>query len=157
MAEKRLIHFEDTRFIFKTNFSGDPDRDNFGSNERKGNVIIPSYEQARELIAEGYNVRETTPSEGEEEGFEQDYFVAVKLNYDSNWPPKVYLVIDGCEPRLLDEDTINEVDLAYVRNVNVTCNSYTNARTGRKSLYVKTMYVEIDTEDDPFAARYRRD
>lgn len=157
MAQKRLIHFEDTRFIFATNFSGDPARDNYRNDERKGNIVIPSYEQAQALIDEGFNVRETTPREGEEEGFEPTYFIAAKLNYDSQWPPKVYLVAGDAEPRLLDEDSVGEIDVNHVVNVNVTCNPYNNARTGRKSLYIKTMYVEIDVEDDPFAARYRRD
>ena len=154
MAEKRLISIENTNFIWKTNFSGDPDRDSFGSDARRANIIIPDHMQARELIDEGFNVKCTKPKEGEEEGFIPTYFINIKVNYDTNWPPKIYLVSGNSEPVELVEETIDLIDRAYVRNVNVVLNPYQNQRTGTKSLYVRTMYVEQDIEDDPFAHRY---
>ena len=156
MAEKRLISIENTNFIWKTNFAGDPDRDSFGSDARQANVIIPDHMQARELINEGFNVKSTRPKEGEEEGFVPTYFVSIKVNYDTNWPPKIYLVSGNAEPVELNESTIDLIDRAYVRNVNVILNPYQNQRTGSKSLYVRTMYVEQDIEEDPFAHRYVR-
>ena len=155
MAEKRLITIENTRFIYKTNFQGDPARDTYGSDARQGNIVIPSYEQAMELMDEGFNVKQTKPREDDED-FELEYYVSVKLNYDSPWPPKVYLVVGNNEPVLLDEDSIREVDEGRVLNVNVILNPYENERTRTKSLYVRTMYVEQDVEADPFAARYAR-
>lgn len=154
MAERRLIMLEDTNFIYTTNFSGDPERDRFGSDARKANVIIPTYEQAMQLMNEGFNVRQTNPPAGEEEGFEPTYFVSVSLNYDTKWPPKVYLVSDGADPRELDEEGIDILDKCYIKNVNVVLNPYHNDRTGKKSLYVRTMYVEQDVSDDPFKSRY---
>ena len=156
MAERRLISIENTNFIWKTNFAGDPERDSFGSDARQANIIIPDHMQAREMIDEGFNVKATKPKEGEEEGFVPTYFISIKVNYDTNWPPKIYLVSGDSEPRELTEDTIDLIDRAYVRNVNVILNPYQNARTGTKSLYVRTMYVEQDIEDDPFAHRYAR-
>ena len=82
--------------------------------------------------------------------------MAIGVNYDSKWPPKIYLVSGEAEPVLLDEESINSLDMCQVRNVNVVLNPYMNERTGRKSLYVRTMYVEQDIDDDPFASRYRR-
>ena len=157
MANERLISIEDTNFIFRTNFSGDPERDSFGSDARRANVIIPKYEQARDLIDAGFNVKATKPQPGKEEEFVPTYFVSVNINYDTEWPPKIYLVSGNAAPVLLDEDTVGEIDRCYVRNVNVILNPYENARTGRKSLYVRTMYVEHDIESDPFAHRYARD
>lgn len=52
-----LVIIEETKFIYKTNFSGDPDRDTYGNTQRKGNLIIPDIEQARRLIDEGFNVK----------------------------------------------------------------------------------------------------
>lgn len=154
MSEKRLVMIEDTNFIYNTNFSGDPERDRFGSDARKANIIIPDYEQAMRMIDEGYNVRQTNPAEGEEEGFNPTYFVSASLNYDTKWPPKVYLVSDGADPKELDEQSVGILDKCYIKNVNVVLNPYYNARTGRKSLYVRTMYVEQDVSDDPFRGRY---
>lgn len=154
--ERRLISLENTNFIFRTNFSGDPERDSFGSDARRANIIIPDHMLARELIDEGFNVKATKPKPGEEEDFVPTYFVAVKVNYDTDWPPKIYLVSGNSQPVLLDKETIEEIDKCYVLNVNAILNPYENARTGAKSLYVRTMYVEQDIEDDPFAHRYAR-
>lgn len=154
--EKKLVCIEDTKFIYWTNFAGDPERDNFGSDVRKGNVIIPTIEQARELIDAGFNVRRTEPRPGEEEGFVPTYFVSVTANYNTNWPPKIYIVSGDSEPRLLDEDSLGVIDTCRVKNVNVVLNPYYNNRTHRNSLYVRTMYVEQDIESDPFASRYGR-
>lgn len=153
---KKLISIENTRFIFKTNFSGDPERDTFGSTTRYGNLIIPDEEMARELAEEGFNVRQTKPKPGMEEEFEPTYFVKITVNYDSEWPPKIYLVSGDSEPQILDEESIDTLDKVYVINVNAILNPYMNQRTGKSSLYVRTMYVEQDVEDDPFAARYTR-
>lgn len=154
--EKKLISIENTRFIFKTNFSGDPERDNFGSDTRKANVIIPSSEQAMYMLDCGFNVKQTKPRPGDEEDFEPTYFVSVTVNYDTDWPPRIFLVTGDAEPVLLDEDSVKIIDNVYVKNVNVVLNPYHNQRTGRSSLYVRTMYVEQDIEDDPFAGRYGR-
>jgi hypothetical protein len=154
MAERRLISIENTNFIWKTNFAGDPERDSYGSDARQANLIIPDHMQARQLIDEGFNVKATRPAEGEEEGFIPTYFINIKVNYDTAWPPKIYLVSGNSEPVELTEESVSLIDRAYVRNVNAVLNPYQNARTGTKSLYVRTMYVEQDIEDDPFAHRY---
>ena len=152
--EKKIVSIENTRFIFRTNFSGDPDRDSFGSTARKANILIPDEEQALALRDEGFNVKQTKPREGEEEDYIPKYFVSISLNYDSEWPPTVYLVTGKNMPVLLDEESIGILDKIYVLNVDVVLNPYHNARTNRNSLYVKTMYVEQSVEDDPFAGKY---
>lgn len=153
--EKKLINIENTKFIFRTNFSGDPERDTFGSSTRKANIIIPDRDQALELRDAGFNVKETKPREDDDiEEFQPRYYISVNLNYDSEWPPKVYLVTGRNMPVLLDEDSVGILDKIYVLNVDVVLNPYQNQRTGRCSLYVKTMYVEQSVEDDPFASKY---
>lgn len=152
---RKLIYIENTKFIFKTNFAGDPERDTFGSDARKGNIIIPDYDQAMDMREEGFNVKETKPRPGYEDEFVPTYYVSVNCNYDTEWPPRVYLVSGDAEPQLLDEDSVGAIDKCYVKNVNVVLNPYRNKRTGRCSLYVKTMYVEQNVDDDPFANRYK--
>ena len=156
MTEKRLISIENTKFIFQTNFSGDPKRDKFGSDARRVNIIIPDQEQAGELIHAGFNVKITKPNREDEEDFYPVHFVAANINYDSNYPPRIYLVSGDSEPVLLSEDTVGELDYCAISNVNAVLNPYCNVNTGAQSLYVRTMYVEQDVESDPFAARYRK-
>lgn len=156
MREKRFISIENTRPIFITNFSGDPERDRFGSEARQLNLVIPDEEQARDLIDEGYNVKQTRPREDDGDEFEPTYYVNVKLNYNSDYPPRVYLVSGDSEPVLLDEESVDMLDRCYILNINVVLNPYHNQRTDRKSLYVRTMYVEQDVEEDPFAHQYMR-
>lgn len=156
MRERKLISIENTRFIWRTNFSGDPERDTFGSDARKANIIIPDPAQAQDLLDAGFNVKTTKPKPGEEEDFNPTYYVSINVNYDTDWPPRIYLVSGDAEPALLDEESIDILDKCYVLNVNAILNPYQNLRTGRNSLYVRTMYVEQDVEEDPFASRYIR-
>ena len=155
MNEPRLIVIDDTKFIFKTNFAGDPKEDRFGSTKRRGNIIIPDPEMAAELFNNGFKVKATKPKPDEdEENFEPTYYISVMLNYDSWCPPEVYLVSGGAAPVPLDENSVGVVDKCYVLRVRVTLNPYENPKTGIKSMYVRTMYVEQDVADDPFAHMY---
>lgn len=155
-SERRLITIEDTNFIWRTNFSGDPERDGFGNDARQANIVIPDEGMAKDLADEGFNIKVTKPREGEEEGFTPRYYVSVKINFDSFNPPRIYLVSGDADPLLLDEESVDILDRCEVLNVNATLSPYENPKTGRKSLYVRTMYVEQDIEDDPFAQRYIR-
>lgn len=149
-----LVIIEGASFIFDTNFSGDPKRDRFGNDQRKANLVIPNIDQARQLIDEGFNVRPTKPKEGEEEGFVPRYFVSVKLNYDSPWPPRVYLVTEENDGVLLDAETVCCIDNMWVDSVNAVLNPYEGPNG--KSLYVKSMEVFQKIDDDPIASKYSR-
>ena len=48
-TKRQKVNIDDTRFIFTTNFSGDPERDRFGSDQRRVNVVIPTEELAQHL------------------------------------------------------------------------------------------------------------
>jgi hypothetical protein len=154
MNEPRLIVIDNTKFIFKTNFAGDPNEDRFGSTKRRGNIIIPDPEMAQDLFNRGFKVKATKPRPGEEEDFEPTYYISVMLNYDSPWPPEVYLVSGSAAPVPLDENSVGVVDKCYVLRVRVALNPYENPKTGIKSMYIRTMYVEQDVADDPFAHMY---
>lgn len=149
-----LVIVENGKFIFDTNFAGDPKKDRFGSDERKANLVIPDIDLARELIDDRFNIRLTKPRVGEEEGFVPRYFVKVKLNYKSTWPPKVYLVTDEDKSVLLDEESVACLDDIWVDRVNAVLNRYEGPNG--KSLYVKSMEVYQKVDDDPISAKYRR-
>lgn len=82
------------------------------------------------------------------------YFVKVKLNYKSTWPPKVYLVTDEDKSVLLDEESVACLDDIWVDRVNAVLNRYEGPNG--KSLYVKSMEVYQKVDDDPISAKYRR-
>ena len=153
MENNKLVSIENTRFIFETNFSGDPRRDKYGSDKRYANIVIPE-ELANELSDEGFNVKCTNPKDDE---YEKTYFVKATVNYDSKYPPRIYLVSGDNRPELLDAESVGIIDTMYVRNVNAILSKYYNTKTDKWSLYARTIYVEQELDSDPFAARYRRD
>lgn len=163
MAMDRIA-LDDTRFIFATNFSGDPKRDRFGDNRRKANIIIPSADLAKEMTKNGFKVRQTKPPMDAGDDWTPEYYILAQVKYRKTngeavkYPPNVYLVTPGNDPVLLTEETVNCLDQIRVKNVNVILNphEYDGANGSGLSLYVRTMYVEQDMDDDPYAARYRR-
>lgn len=165
MIDKRTIAIDDTKLIFKSNFSGNPENDRFGDRRRKCNIIIPDPEQAKDLMQAGFKVRETRPRQDDDpDEFVPDYHITAILKYRNKYgepvkyPPKVYLVVGDNEPVLLDEESVGNLDNIRVKNVNVILNPYEyDEATHAMNLYVRTMYVEQDVEDDPYAARYYRD
>ena len=158
------IAIDNTRFIFQTNLAGDPTKDRFADTRRKANLMIPDPEQAKDLIKAGFKVRETRPREDDDpRDFQPEYFVPVLLKYRNKsgqpvkYPPKVYLVSGDNEPVLLDEESVSTIDTIRVKNVNAILNPYEyDPANNGVSLYIRTMYVEQDVDDDPYAARYRR-
>lgn len=158
------IAIDNTRFIFPTNFAGDPQKDRFGDARRKCNIIIPDPEQVRDLIKAGFTVRETKPRPDDDPAkFQLEYFVPAILKYRNRngmpvkYPPRVYLVNENNEPVLQSEETVALLDDMRIRNVNVILNPYEyDPANHGMSLYIRTMYVEQDNDADPYAAMYRR-
>lgn len=151
---KDLIKIENTRFIFSTNFEGNPDKDKYKSNARKGNVVL-TEDQARELINRGFNVKVTKPQKDSGNDYEPTYFVAVNVHFGSNesmWP-KIYLVNDEDRPIRLGPDEIGMLDDIWVKNVDIICGQHEYDQ-GKFTLYVRVMYVTQNTDEDPFADKY---
>ena len=162
MPNANIISIEDTRFIYETNFKGDPSRDKFGDSRRKCNIVIPDPHQAEDMIAKGFRVRKTKPGPDDDpDDYIPTYFVSAILKYrdkygkELKYLPKVYLVNSDNIPVQLDEDSVHTLDNIKASNVNVILNAW-ETDDGSYSLYVRTMYVEQDFEDDPFAAKYAK-
>lgn len=151
--KKEPIFIADTKFIFRTNFEGNPDKDKYHNSYRRGNIIIPTEEQAMELLDQGFNVKATKPREGEEEGFVPTYYVAINLKYGNYYRPHVYLVTNGVAAEL-EEDRVGTIDDIYVLNVNATLNPRIDEERGSATLYVSQLYVEQEVDEDPWAERY---
>ena len=153
MATKKRMDdliIEGGRLIFK-NFTGKGDQFN-REGDRNFNVVIEDEAMAQKLANEGWNIKIRPPRE---EGDEALYRLPVKVNFNSDFPPKVWLVTRNANT-LLSEETIGNLDFAEISNVDMILTPYfweVNGKSGIKA-YLKTMYVTL--EEDVFAEKYAR-
>ena len=134
-----VLVIPDTRVIFK-NFSGKPDDYNRAGGVRSVNIELdPTL--AKQLKADGWNVRMTKPSERYPVPV---YHTSLKINYRSKWPPQVFMVSNGVK-NLLDEHTVGSLDFLDIVTVGVEIHPYhwsTDAGKGVKG-YVNRMFVVV--------------
>lgn len=144
------ISIENAKIIFR-NFKGEGSK--YNRPGAKNFCVIIDAETANDLKRNGWNIR-TLPARDESE--EEVHYLQVSVSFD-NIPPKVFL-ISGKNKTLLDADTINVLDYAEIRNVDLIIRPYNWEIPGKDETkygvkaYLKTMYVTIF--EDEFAGKY---
>lgn len=149
MAEReqnitRLIEGAD--IIFR-NFAG-REREFNSEGDRNFSILLPK-DLAKEMLAEGWRVKQLKPRPDEEEG---DYHIKVNVNYKKGRPPRCVMITSGGKTDLGAEE-VEVFDIAEIKNVDVLFNGWWNDMSGGGySAYLKSIYVTIN--EDELALKY---
>ena len=148
MAKSNMSNatLENVRIVFR-NFSGAE-----GKFNRKGDrnfAVILDQEMAEQMIKDGWNIKYLQPRNEDEE---PQAYIQVSVNYNGR-PPRV-VMISSRGRNNLNEDQVDILDWAEIKNVDCIIRPYeweVNGRTGVKA-YLQSIYVTI--EEDELELKY---
>lgn len=141
------LSIENARIGFR-NFSGREGQ--FNPKGKRNFVVFLDEENAKNLESDGWNVRWLKPRDPEED---PQAYLPVDVAFE-HYPPRVVLITSHGKTDL-NEETVNTLDLAEIKNVDLIIRPY-SWEVGEKSgikAYLRTMYVTI--VEDEFEAKYR--
>lgn len=154
MSRLPVLNIENAHIMFR-NFAGretiNPKTGKTINREGDRNfcVLIDDPEQAMRLADDGWNVKILPPRDEEDEA---RHYIPVAVSFKVI-PPKI-IMLTRRRKQPLDESTIECLDYAEVRNVDLSLNPSeweVNGKTGVKA-YLKTMYITV--EEDEWAEKY---
>ena len=154
MAEDRkwLDELEIENAQIKWGFSRFDGRKDLYNDEGNHNfVIMFNEDQARQLIEDGWNVKEKMPLE---EGDPSEWHLKVYISHQFT-PPLIYFIKSGRKFSLHHPSELKQIRRDTCEQIDVILRpSYWSRPDGRQgyTAYVKEMYVQI--KESRFAARY---
>ncbi len=144
MSNKRHIPpvlIRDAKIIFR-NFAGR--KTDYNEEGERNFVLVLPPDVAKEMIADGWNVKEKKPYRADEGDDSVEYHLEVAVEYRKGRPPRCVLI--NSNGRLeLGADEVAAIDYAELENVDLTITPYqwdVNGRQGVKA-YLKTIYVTV--------------
>lgn len=139
---------DDARLIFR-NFQG-LERPFNSEGDRNFSVVLEELE-AKELIAEGWRVKQTKERL---DGTPGDYHLKVKLNYKKGRPPRCVVITPSSGKRVeWGEDEIGMLDIADIDKVDVLINGWwSDMAGGGYSGFLRTIFVFL--HEDALEVKY---
>ena len=152
MEQLNNIVIEGARIIFR-NFEGREDAYN-RKGDRNFGLVIDDADAAQALIEDGWNVKKLVPKNQEnyDDAPEELYWIKVAVKF-GDYPPRVSLITKR-KKTALDEENIQVIDYASIKNIDIVVSPYSWEVNGKKGVkaYLKIMYVTIN--EDEFADKY---
>ncbi len=141
------VKIENAKLLF-TNFSGRPTKFNADGGKRTFCVVLEP-KLAKEMKADGWNVRFPDEVGPEEEVDEKDPIIQVKLGYNAAARPPQVILVSSNGRQHLTEDLVSILDSMDFQNVDVIFNSYNYDFGGKKGIaaYLKKMYLVLDEDE----------
>lgn len=142
------VMIEGARIVFR-NFSGKE-----GPYNREGDrnfAVLLAPELAEAMKEDGWNVKYLKPREEEDE---PQAYVSVSVGYNNKARPPLVVMITSRGRTNLDESTIEMLDWADIRNVDLIIRPYFYSvrETSGVKAYLQSIYVTI--EEDALALKY---
>lgn len=131
------------------NFSGKPSEYN-ANGQRNFCVIFDDEDVARELEADGWNIKWPKDKEGNP----KSPLLQVAVRFEP-YPPNINMITASKGVVKLTEDTVSNLDDADIEHVDLRIRPYHwQMKDGKEGIkaYVKDMYVTC--QEDPFASKY---
>ena len=143
---KNAVTIKNARIIFR-DFTGEKNR----FNDDRTFCVVLEDELAEQMKADGWNVKHLEPRNEDETGL---YFISVKVDFESKYPPQVIKVENGHKQEL-DEDTISILNYARFKKVDVRFRPYNYEVRGSAGVkaYLSSLWVTV--EEDELEAMYR--
>lgn len=135
------VTLKDAHILFR-NFQGRAAQYNTEGN-RNFHVVL-TEEQAKDLKARNWRVKQMKPREDGEEG---DYHLKVTVNYKTGRPPRVVLISSQGRTEL-GPDEVGMLDVADIRSADMVLNGwYSDMAGGGYGAFLKTMFVKIREDE----------
>lgn len=141
------LNIENAKIIYR-NFAGE-ERQYNPAGKRNFCVVIENDQLVEDLLADGWNVKTREPFE---EGDKPMHYLPVEVSYKRR-PPRI-TIISSRGKTLLDEEAVQMLDYADIKNADLIINPYNwSMRDGSGvKAYLDVAYITI--QEDVFADKY---